>query len=483
MNRKTLLTSLVIAACGVTAAVVYGTGSRSEGLEYSLGVVDRGSIESVVITTGTLEALNTVVVGSQLSGQIAELHADFNDAVEFQQLIARLDPRTFMARVEQNRADVKVAKASILQSKAEVRRSRATLAQAQRELARREGLKENGHISASELDQDMTNVETAEAQLAMSDASVINAEAVLEQRVAALHQSELDLERTDIRSPVAGTVINRTVEVGQTVAASLQAPELFQIAQDLHQMKVEASVDEADIGRISEGLMCRFTVDAYPDRQFQGRVQQIRKAPDVEQNVVTYRVIITAANDDLALLPGMTANVEMVLGSKRDVLKLPNAALRFAPKGAGAPPAGTAARGEGRGPGAFFERLRAELNLTAAQEASLDRLAAAQREHFGNAATSGDREAQRARFQQTRDNMVAKVRAILDPGQQQQLDALMASAGRSGVRRTTVWMLEDDVPIPRSIQVGLSDEQATEVVRGLDEGDTVIVRAVRTKDG
>ncbi|MEE8243568.1 MAG: hypothetical protein V3R27_01120, partial [Pseudomonadales bacterium] len=152
MNRKTLLTSLVIAACGVTAAVVYGTGSRPEGLEYSLGVVDRGSIESVVITTGTLEALNTVVVGSQLSGQIAELHADFNDAVEFQQLIARIDPRTFMARVEQHRADVKVAQASILQSKAEVRRSRATLAQARRELARREGLKENGHISASELD-------------------------------------------------------------------------------------------------------------------------------------------------------------------------------------------------------------------------------------------------------------------------------------------------------------------------------------------
>ena len=482
MSRRVVLAGLGVTAFAVMTALVYGTGSRDEDLEYSLGTVQRGNIESVVVTTGTLEALNTVIVGSQLSGQITELHADFNDTVQNQQLIARIDPRTFAARVEQNRADVKVAQASIAQRQAEVRRSQALLAQARRELERREGLKDKGHISASELDEDVTNVETAEAQLGMADAAVVNAEAVLEQRIAALHQSELDLDRTNIRSPVAGTVINRTVEVGQTVAASLQAPELFQIAQDLHQMKVEASVDEADIGRIREGLDCRFTVDAYPDRQFRGQVQQVRKAPDIVQNVVTYRVIITADNDDLALLPGMTANVEIVLGSKRDVLRLPNAALRFAPKGADVA-LNSPARGEGRGIRAFIERLKTELNLTAAQQTSLERLVAAPRERFGRGSSGGDREALRAGFQQARDNMNAKIRAILTPVQQTRFDELMTSAGAAGVRRVTVWMLDGNVPVPRTIQAGLADDQATEVLRGLEEGDRVIVRAVRTQGG
>jgi len=351
---------------------------------YTLGQISRGDIESVVVTTGTLEALNTVVVGSQLSGQISALYADFNDVVVANQLIARLDPRTFEARVLQNQADVKVAQAGILQRNAEISSAQATFSQAKRELERRRNLSEKNYISASELDLDVTRVETTRAQLKMAEAAVINAKAALEQKLAVLSQSKLDLERTAIRSPVSGTVINRTVEQGQTVAASLQAPELFLIAQDLHEMKVEASVDEADIGRIREGQACTFNVDAYPERTFSGRVEQIRKAPDKVLNVVTYRVIITTKNADLALLPGMTANVEIMLDKRKNVLQIPNAALRYAPK---------------------------------------------------------------------------------------ELSERSPSA--------MVWQLVDDTPIGKPVQTGLADDQFTELIDGLKQGDSIIIRAMR----
>jgi HlyD family secretion protein len=424
MKRLVIFTLAALTAIAI-AWYGYGVGGESAGLSYSLQPVGRGDVESVVVTTGTLEALNTIVVGSQLSGQLAELHADFNDLVEADQLIARIDPRTFEARVRASRADVKVAQASIQQREAEVVRSEATLAQATRELARRQSLEEKGHISESELDADVTAVETADAQLRIAQATVANAEAVLEQRQAALSQAEVDVERTYIRSPVAGTVINRTVELGQTVAASLQAPELFQIAQDLHQMKVEASVDEADIGRISDGLQVRFSVDAYPDRQFNGRVEQIRKAPDRIQNVVTYRVIIAASNDDLALLPGMTANVEVVLGHKSAVLKVPNAALRYTPRGlspGSLSPGGPSPGGGGQQSGAGGER--------------------------------GDLLKQEARADRAADRA-------------------------EGSRAATVWMLDEGLPVARAVRVGLADDDATEIVRGLEEGDEVIVRATR----
>lgn len=483
MNRPVTLG--VLAALALAAAFfVYAIGGKSTQLNYSLERVSRGDIESVVVTTGTLEALNTVIVGSQLSGQIAHLHADFNDIVVKNQLIARLDPRTFEARVEQNVADVKVARASIMQREADIVRWQATLGQAQRELVRREALQEKGHISASELDQDHTTVATADAQLKMAQAALANALAVLEQRQAALSQAELDLERTYIRSPVSGTVINRTVEEGQTVAASMQAPELFQIAQDLHEMKVEASVDEADIGRVKEGMRCRFSVDAYPDRTFRGRVQQIRKAPDKVQNVVTYRVIITANNDDLALLPGMTANVEIVLGSKQNVLQVANAALRFIPKGVAAEDAmasQTAGSHGTSGRGAIFERLKDTMDLTRDQQSRIDDLSAEMRTKMQSLAGSGDRGAMRGAFQQVRQNMNSKLRAILTPEQRETFDQMIAdrTPGREESRPATVYVLEDDQPRLVSVRVGLADDQSTEVVSGLQEGDAIIVRATR----
>ena len=334
MNGRLILIALIVLGT-VGGWSLYALAPDDERLDYRFATVDSGDVESVVVSSGTLSALNTVIVGSQLSGQIAELHADFNDQVAAGDLVARIDPRTFEARVQQARADVTVAQASIESREAELVRAEATLGQARRELQRREALVADGHVSASELDHDVTLVETTQAQVVMAQAAVATAEANLEQRQAALAQAELDLDRTRIRSPVSGTVINRQVEVGQTVAATFAAPVLFEIGQDLHRMQVEASVDEADIGRVREGMACRFTVDAYPERTFRGRIEQVRKAPDMLQNVVTYKVIVTADNADLALLPGMTANVEMILGSKTNVLKVPNAALPLrTPRGA-----------------------------------------------------------------------------------------------------------------------------------------------------
>lgn len=494
--RATLVGVIVLAAAG--AGSLYALAPASEQLEYTFATVEPGDIESVVVSSGTLRALNTVIVGSQLSGQVAELHADFNDTVAAGDLVARIDPRTFEARVQQNRADVTVARANIESRKAELVRASATLGQARRELERRRALVDRGHISASELDRDVTLVETSEAQVAIARAAITNAEANLEQRTAALAQAELDLERTNIRSPVSGTVINRQVEVGQTVAASFTAPVLFEIGENLRRMQVEASVDEADIGRVREGLQCRFTVDSYPDRQFRGRIEQVRKAPEELQNVVTYKVIVTAANDDLALLPGMTANVEMILGSKSDVLKIPNAALRFAPRGVRTEkPVSEPARGPfgpsgglRAGPGGGFRpgggpggspvaAIREQFDLTPDQSALLDaieeRRRTAVQETFQGA--GGDRELMRERMRSLRATLRQELEAVLDADQLRSFDALQA--GRAERRRATVWMLDDGEPTPRRVVTGLADEQSTEVREGLAEGDRVIVRATR----
>ena len=364
-------------------------------------------------------------------------------------------------------------------------------------------LVDRGYISASELDQDVTLVETSEAQVAIAGAAITNAEANLEQRKAALAQAELDLERTNIRSPVSGTVINRQVEVGQTVAASFATPVLFEIGENLRRMQVEASVDEADIGRVREGMRCRFTVDSYPDRQFRGRIEQVRKAPEELQNVVTYKVIVDAANDDLALLPGMTANVEMILGSKSGVLKIPNAALRFAPRGVrtedpaseSAPgPFGPAGPGGGPGrPGGFrpgasgggppggspIAVIRDQVDLTPEQSAALDaieeRQGTARREAFQGA--GGDRALMRERMLSLRANLRRELASVLDADQLRAFDALQA--GRAERRRATVWMLEDGEPTPKRVVIGLADEASTEVLEGLAEGDRIIARATR----
>jgi HlyD family secretion protein len=309
------------------------------------GKVERGALQAVVAASGTLNAVTTVQVGSQVSGQIAEILADFNTQVKKDQVIARIDPQSFELRVSQARADVDAAKSavavaqsSLAAQKAELGRVRVNLADAERDLARKKTLVEKNFISPAELDKARTLFEATreqaravEAQSEVSAAQISAAQAAVKQREALLKQAQVDLERTIIRAPVNGTVILRNVDAGQTVAASLQAPVLFTIAQDLRDMQVEAAIDEADVGKLRVGQQATFSVDAFPRRAFSGEIRQIRKSPVNVQNVISYTVVISAANADLALLPGMTANVRVVADSREGVLKVANAALRFRP--------------------------------------------------------------------------------------------------------------------------------------------------------
>lgn len=323
----------------LVAAAAYGAyrywGPNGEQPRYKFGKVERGPITAVVSATGTLNPVVSVQVGSQVSGQIREILVDFNSPVKAGQLIARIDPETFQLRVRQAEADLEATRAAVAVQRAEVARANASLIDAQRDYERKQMLVDKKFISAADRDKALTVLDTAKAAAEVAHAQVRNSEAVVRQRELQVAQARVDLERTAIRSPVDGIVVKRSVDTGQTVAASLQAPELFIIARNLSDMQVEASIDEADVGRIQVGQKTTFTVDAFPGRHFAGAVMQVRKAAKVESNVVTYTVVISAANPDLSLLPGMTANVRIISAHKDKVLKVPNATLRFRPPSSG----------------------------------------------------------------------------------------------------------------------------------------------------
>lgn len=354
LGKIAALVALAAVAAGAWAWLV-SRGAEGEA-KYRTAKVERGPLQSVVAASGTLAAVTTVQVGSQVSGQILEILADFNTPVKKDQVIARLDPQSFELRVNQARADldaarstVAVARSTLAAQQAEAGRVRVNLADADRDVGRKKTLVEKGFLSAAELDRARTLAEATreqlkavEAQIEVNRSQVESAAAAVKQREALLRQAQVDLERTIIRAPVSGTVILRNVDAGQTVAASLQAPVLFTIAQDLRDMQVEAAIDEADVGRLRVGQAASFTVDAFPRRAFTGEIRQIRKSPVNVQNVISYTVVITAANPEQTLLPGMTANVRVVVENRESALKIPNAALRFRP---GATPAPAATRG------------------------------------------------------------------------------------------------------------------------------------------
>lgn len=315
-------------------------------LKFKQAKVERGSITAAVSATGTLNPVVSVQVGSQISGQIKELLVDFNSPVKAGQLIARLDPETYRQRVIQAQADTEAARANLVMQQADVLRVQANLADAQRDYARKRLLVEKKFISPADLDKAQTTFDAATAALRVAQAQALSGVAQLRQRQALLAQAQVDLSRTEIRSPVDGVVVKRSVDTGQTVAASLQAPELFIIAKNLSDMQVETSVDEADVGRIQPGQSVSFTVDAFPEQHFAGQIKQVRKAASIVSNVVSYTVVVSAANPDLLLLPGMTANVRIITAHKDNVLKVPNAALRFNP------PANSAEKSDKKGPSA-----------------------------------------------------------------------------------------------------------------------------------
>jgi HlyD family secretion protein len=318
----------------VVLVAVYATwhfSAAKDAPAYKLAKLETGPITASVSATGTLNPVVSVQVGSQVSGQITEILVDFNSPVKAGQLIARINPDTFTQRVRQAEADTDAARATLAVQQAQVAQAQANLLDAQRDFTRKEQLVEKKFVSAAERDKAQTTRDAASAALQLAQAQLLNGQAQVRQRQALLVQAQVDLQRTSIRSPVDGVVVKRSVDMGQTVAASLQAPELFIIAKNLTDMQVETSVDEADVGRIQPGQHASFTVDAFPGRHFTGEVRQVRKAASIVSNVVSYTVVISAANPELILLPGMTANVRIVTAHKDNALKVANAALRFRP--------------------------------------------------------------------------------------------------------------------------------------------------------
>ncbi|ALG66598.1 efflux RND transporter periplasmic adaptor subunit [Beggiatoa leptomitoformis] len=293
--------------------------------------VTLGDIRQVVSTSGSVRALITVSVGSQLSGQLTEIKADFNSEVKKDQIIARLDDSTYKTRVNQAKAALNVAESTVKVQQATLERTKVTAANTEREYQRNKSLQAKGSVSESALDTARAAYQVAAAEIEITRAQLENAQANVQQSKASLESAEIDLARTYIRSPINGIVVKRSVDIGQTVAASLSAPELFTIAQDLRQVQIDAQVDEADIGRVSVDAPVFFTVDAYPEQRFRGVIEQIRLAATELDNVVTYTVVISAENPQKNLLPGMTANVEIVTGERRNVLVISNDALRFRP--------------------------------------------------------------------------------------------------------------------------------------------------------
>ncbi len=483
MRRAWLwLTGILLVAAGAGFVLWKPTGGNASDQAYRLGAVDRGSITASVRATGTLNPVTTVLVGSQLSGQVVEILADYNTPVKEGQVVARIYSEQIKSRrdaaladLAQARADLDTKRAQIDKARSGLQRSgaqgedlaaqrdrtQAQLDEAQRNLERQTELNARAVGTQTALEQARTQVEiqranlaSAEAQitsnraeleglkadLALAEAGLKSAEAIILQRQAKLRDIEIDLARTEGKSPVDGVVIKREVELGQTVAASLSAPTLFTIAQDLSEIDIYANIDEADVGRLKAGQKVTFTVNAYPNRTFEGSVRMVRLSAQTVQNVVTYTAVISVRNRDQSLLPGMTANLQIITDEREDVLRIPNAALRFRPAVAMASAEARARTPDGQTP----RRPPRQNEQTGSDEG-----------------TSGAREAQGPRR-----------RARSEQAQLTQQD--------EGARARIYRVGPDGNPQPILVRLGVTDGAYTEILRGeLQEGAAVIVGASR----
>lgn len=531
------LAILSIAAAG--AVYVNGRGDAAP-VAYNTAKAERGELQTAVAASGTLGAVVTVQVGSQVSGQITVLHVDFNSEVTAGQVIAHIDPENFAARVREAKAQLSVAESNVILQEAAIDRAQSELSNAQAgltaataqsrdatieledaELAldRNQELFQRGVVATSQVDKSKVAHDKAEiklqsansqiqgqksligsrqASVRMAEAQLMTALAQVEQRQAGLHYAEVDLEHTIIRSPVDGVVIKRDVDIGQTVAASLQAPVLFTIAQDLRRMQVEVNVDEADIGQVQSGHRATFTVDAFPRRTFNGAVSQIRKSPRIQQNVVTYTVVVSANNPDQALLPGMTANVRLIVAERTGALKIANSALRFRPEGKTTPrasPTRAVAQTRGTGGGRLnLENLTRELELSEEQQSQLQTVLADSRQRTdrgrrggartgrgrgGEAVGGGERnpDAAQAQRQRREARLQEIITSILTTEQREKFQALQAGADAG--RRARVWVLDGDgQPKPVDVKIGISDGTFTEVVGGELEGGQLVITGI-----
>jgi HlyD family secretion protein len=319
----------------VILAVIVGTVAfrlnRDPEEEYFTAKVEKGGIRQVIDATGTINPVTSVQVGSQVSGMISKLYVDFNSKVTKGQVIAEIDPKLFEGAVLQARADLGNTEASLAAAKSNLTKDQATMNQNRLDYDRAVGLAKQGVVSQQQLDQAKATFDAITAQVGSDRASIQQAEAQVAQKKASLSVAQTNLDYTIIRAPINGTVVNRSIDIGQTVAASLQAPTLFTIALDLTKMQVYAKTDEGDVGEIRPGHSADFKVDAFPKESFHGTVHQVRMNATTVQNVVTYDTIVDFENPDLKLFPGMTAYVSIPVASVSDVVKVPNAALRYKP--------------------------------------------------------------------------------------------------------------------------------------------------------
>ncbi|MGH8060708.1 MAG: efflux RND transporter periplasmic adaptor subunit [Pseudoxanthomonas sp.] len=484
------IVAVVVIAAVVVAGLWYWNNRKSEAAEgaYRTATVDRGDIRVVISSTGTLSATSTVTVGSQVSGQVTEVLADFNDKVTKNQVIARIDPSTYDAQIAQGNAQIASAQASL-------RQSQATLRNAELDYQRKADLGKQQLVAKSDVDLARAARDQAQAQVNASQAQIT-------QQTAATQATRINLGRTVIRSPVDGVVLTRTIEPGQTVAASLQAPELFTIAEDLAKMKIELAVDEADIGQVKVGQGVSFTVDAFPDRQFRGTVEQVRLSATTTSNVVTYPVVVTVDNSDGTLLPGLTVNAEIEVSKRDGVLRISNAALRYKPADSAATqqvavPA--VVRGAGGGITDDLARTVVQMKVDPQQQAAFDAAVASIRERqaarqaaakagggtsmFGggpgggsrasSSGTSGGMQAQmRQRMLERYQQDFAAFRTSLDDAQRKQWDAAVSAL--TSAKRAPLYKLVDGKPQQVQVRIGASDGTNTEVSGDIKQGDQIV---------
>lgn len=530
MQKKYLIWGSVgVVLLGALGAWWWLRGS-TEAVQYRTAKLERGPLLAAISATGAVSPVTQVTVGTQVSGQIKELYVDFNAEVKAGQLIALIDPETFQYRLRSAQADVDAARAVVLTAQATAMAARAQVSSANNDLteARRTHdrnlmLVSKQFIAQSEADKSNALVNTtvealkaAEAQVGVADAQVKSAQASVAQRVAALAQARIDLDRTRVTSPVNGIVIKRSIERGQTVAASLQSPELFIIAQNLREMQVEAAIDEADVGRIRNGQKATFTVDAFPGQTFEGQVAQVRKAALNVANVVTYVAVVTFSNNDGRLLPGMTANVRVVTDTRDSVLKLPNSALRVriagvepaaAPAAPAPMPAGPAAsnaapasasspatapttpatptppvasadannnpqRPAGAGGGTEFRnRLVVELKLDEKQIEKVDAIYAAARPKFMPLRDLPEAERGKARERITGE-IRAAIAELLTPEQKTKYATLVSeAAGRTATRGRIYVLNAEGKPKALNVRLGISDGTSTELLVSPNSAD------------
>ena len=449
---------------------ILGTGywwwqPNAESYEYQTVAVTQGKVEKQVVSSGTLGAVTLVEVGSQVSGQIMTLLVDYNDQVTAGQLIAKLDNSSYLAKVSQLEADVAMANAALGEKQAGVQKAQANENRSLQDLQRLQSLLSKNFSSQSDIDTAEADYKVAQAELAVAKAQVVSAQAYIKQKQAAYDEALVNLDETQIRSPITGVVLDRLVSEGQTVAASMTTPVLFTIAGDLTSMQIEAFIDEADIAQVKEGQAVRFTVDAWPEKNFVGQLSQVRKAATDSSSVVTYPVVISVDNKDQLLLPGMTANTEIITASKSNVVRIPNSVLRFKPVL------------EQKKKKPTTEQMLSrydELQLTAEQKklitAELDKQKPKVAAQGGNASSKA-RSAKRNRL----GNVMRKV---LDPQQMAQYKAMQSnrkSASRDG-KKETIWVLDEAQKLKKvTVFTGMQDDQYTELLNSaLKAGDKVV---------